>query len=93
MWRSKNDRCYEFNYTSALVDVFNEWGEIMSKWFDAEYVMAYLEYVPTIDIVRCKECKYWIEMTHGCDRNPCIEPWWEEDYCSYGERGDYEQMD
>lgn len=40
------------------------------------------------DIVRCKECRWWNEMTHGCDRNPSVEPWWEDDFCSYGERSE-----
>lgn len=41
---------------------------------------------PIIDIVTCGECKWWNEETHGCDRNPSVEPWWETDFCSYGER-------
>ena len=41
---------------------------------------------PSIDIVRCRECENFIPMTHGCKRSPSVEPWWEEDFCSYGER-------
>lgn len=39
-----------------------------------------------IDLVRCGECKWWNEETHGCNRNPSVKAWWETDYCSYGER-------
>ena len=37
-------------------------------------------------IVRCKDCKYWNGETKGCVRNPCVEPWRKNDFCSYGER-------
>lgn len=38
------------------------------------------------ELVRCEECKYRNWETNGCNRNPCVEPWWEGDYCSYGEK-------
>ena len=41
---------------------------------------------PTIDIVRCQDCKYWVYNFNGCARNPCTEPWYATDFCSYGER-------
>ena len=44
---------------------------------------------PTVDavqVVRCKDCKYWNGETKGCVRNPCVEPWRKNDFCSYGER-------
>lgn len=37
-------------------------------------------------LVRCKDCKHWNGETHGCNRNPCVEPWEKTDFCSYGER-------
>ena len=49
-----------------------EWDDI----FDA----------PSIDIVRCQDCKYWVYNFNGCARNPCTEPWYATDYCNYGER-------
>jgi len=39
-----------------------------------------------IEIATCGECKHWNEETHGCNRNPSVEAWWETDFCSYGER-------
>ena len=41
---------------------------------------------PSIDIVRCQDCKYWVYNFNGCSRNPCTEPWYATDFCSYGER-------
>ena len=37
------------------------------------------------EIVRCKDCKHYNFETHGCKRNPSVEPWWEDDFCSYRE--------
>ena len=43
---------------------------------------------PSIDIVRCQDCKYWVYNFNGCSRNPCTEPWYATDFCNYGERND-----
>lgn len=39
-------------------------------------------------LVRCQDCKYHEGIPHGCWRNPSIEPWEDNDFCSYGERKD-----
>lgn len=39
-------------------------------------------------VVRCKDCIHWNSETKGCKRNPSVEAWQEDDYCSYGERKD-----
>lgn len=41
---------------------------------------------PSIDIVRCQDCKHWVYNFNGCKRNPCTEPWYATDFCNYGER-------
>ena len=41
---------------------------------------------PSIDIVRCQDCKYWVYHFNGCSRNPRTEPWYATDFCNYGER-------
>ena len=52
-----------------------------------EAIEAIEENEPTaIDIVRCQDCKYWVYNFNGCSRNPCTEPWYATDFCSYGER-------
>lgn len=38
------------------------------------------------EIVRCDKCVHWNGETKGCKRNPSVEAWWENDFCSYGER-------
>lgn len=43
------------------------------------------------EIVRCKDCKHYNSETHGCKRSPSVEPWWEEDFCSYGTRKESEE--
>ena len=50
------------------------------------WVADTLEALPTIDIVRCQDCKYWVYNFNGCSRNPCTEPWYATDFCNYGER-------
>ena len=42
------------------------------------------EYVQ--DLVRCQDCKHWVYNFNGCKRNPCTEPWYATDGCTYGER-------
>lgn len=41
-----------------------------------------------LGIVRCDDCKWrnrnW--ETSGCKYNPCVKPWFKDDYCSYGKR-------
>ena len=40
------------------------------------------------DFVRCQDCKHWVYNFNGCSRNPCTEPWYATDGCTYGERSD-----
>ena len=42
--------------------------------------------VDAVEVVRCGKCDWWNSETKGCKRNPCVKPWLEDDYCSYGER-------
>ena len=42
---------------------------------------------PSIDIVRCRECKYWDEENHWCNiRDSYGWDYKPTDFCSYGER-------
>jgi hypothetical protein len=55
-----------------------------------------LSKAPTVDaveVVRCKDCKRWHKDTFSCDfmkyGTHVYQPnWYEEDFCSYGERKD-----
>lgn len=49
-------------------------------------VIRMLNEAPSIDIVRCQDCKYWVYAFNGCSRNPCTEPWYATDFCNYGQK-------
>ena len=51
-----------------------------------ETVRELIDEAPSINIVRCQDCKYWVYNFNGCSRNPCTEPWYATDFCNYGER-------
>ncbi len=43
--------------------------------------------LPTIELVRCKECKHWNEEDHWCNiRDSYGWDYKPDDFCSYGER-------
>jgi hypothetical protein len=64
----------------------------------AEYIVKYTmtmsksgkteRYDKVGEVVRCKDCKHWNGETHGCEMHSSVEPWWETDFCNYGERKD-----
>lgn len=59
--------------------------ETLEEWIDE--LTETLSDVPTIDIVHCKECKFWSKNAKDWVQvyEPCchFEPY---DFCSYGER-------
>ena len=67
----------------------------MSRWIDADALPRHgqrggivhwkdIEDAPSIDIVRCKECKYYEAKEDWCYwRDEAITA---DDFCSYGER-------
>ena len=73
-----------------------EWLENNAK----EYSLGYYDYdeyavplsavedAPTIEIIRCGECKYWkstVQMPNGTEVK-CLYGRKADDFCSYGER-------
>ena len=48
---------------------------------------VYRSKIAVTPMVMCQDCKYWVYHFNGCSRNPCTEPWYATDFCSYGERG------
>ena len=56
---------------------------ILLNWND---IQSHMEQHDVVEVVRCKDCKYRNWETNGCNRNPCVEPWLEDDYCSYGKK-------
>lgn len=53
-----------------------------------------IDSAPSIDLVRCKECKHWQKSRERavmcCMREAPNRPMVADDFCSYGERGDAE---
>ena len=39
-----------------------------------------------VEVIRCKDCVHWNSETNGCKRNPSVQPWYENDFCKYGEK-------
>jgi hypothetical protein len=54
-----------------------------------DYVMFHvIDSAPSIDIVRCRECKYWkstVQMPNGTEVK-CLYGRKADDFCSYGKR-------
>lgn len=60
------------------------WG----KDWDKALAEAIIRDAPSIDIVRCRECKYWkstVQMPNGTEVK-CLYGRKPDDFCSYGER-------
>ena len=69
-----------------LPNCYNGWSDT----YDKAYIIGTLEEVPTINIVFCKECKYWQKSRERavmcCLREVPNRPMKADDFCSYGER-------
>ena len=63
-------------------------GDKHNEGYTYDQVHFAIDDAPSIDIVRCQDCKYWVYHFNGCSRNPCTEPWYATDFCNYGERED-----
>ena len=61
-------------------------GDKHNEGYTYDQVHFAIDDAPSIDIVRCQDCKYWVYNFNGCARNPCTEPWYATDFCNYGER-------
>ena len=65
----------EISYCYKNCSRFNAW---LGKTEDA------------VPVVRCKDCRFWHKDTVSCEFVTADTNWYEEDFCSYGERKDYE---
>ena len=71
--------------TSPLWDYLKEGYEKSS----ARTIIATQHTVDAVEVVRCKDCKHFIQEEHGCNHFGYYShtPWVDEvDFCSYGER-------
>ena len=78
-----------------MTDAQIEYGGLASEDIDDWKPIAIdiLKGAPSIDIVRCKECKYWHKWSDGEMFCGCLDGGIgsdADDYCSYGERNDNE---
>lgn len=65
--------------------VKNPYGGTSLEW-QGILLLKLLDDAPSIDIVRCKECKYYHQL-YGCQKNDDIDLVTDDDdFCSYGER-------
>lgn len=84
----------------ALSDIDNLWDydsvDGISTKTALKQVMTDLSYLPTIDIVHCKDCIHCADDWNGnepqftCELGRCTESVYPNDYCSCGERIDNE---
>lgn len=54
----------------------------------AQQVETQVNALPSIEIIRCRECKYWkntVQMPNGTEVK-CLYGRKDDDFCSYGER-------
>lgn len=50
-----------------------------------ETIATNIRAIPSIDLVRCKECRHWNEEDHWCNiRDSYGWDYKADDYCSYG---------
>lgn len=56
------------------------------KWFGKDEAEIVIDFAPSIDLVRCKECKHWDTADGECYADRGIYFPNADDYCSYGER-------
>ena len=61
-------------------------GDKHNEGYTYDQVHFAIDDAPSIDIVRCQDCRHWVYNFNGCARNPCTEPWYATDGCTYGER-------
>ena len=63
--------------------------ELSDDWKTAHEIANVAKYAPSIEIVRCGECKHWCkgdEVYGICYRCPNTRQMKADDFCSYGER-------
>ena len=88
-------RCVMSRYIDADALTKEIKQDIADNGLTERYVFYRINDAPSIDIVRCKECKHWHDhiTTSWCSRGAELRPqesgWIKrnaDDFCSYGER-------
>ena len=74
-------------------DLLEKVREQQNNIFGVPCIIAEIENVETVEVVRCGKCKYWYPdespvlgagECHKCEADDSL--WGENDFCSYGER-------
>ena len=81
-----------------LKNLFDDCGNYMPLWHYGEVLQKIIELLEAdvAPVVRCEDCKYWIELEHGtgtCKRLDNVLFWLgtdATDFCSFAERKDNE---
>ena len=82
------ERLGAYLMTDAQIEYGGLASEDIEDW--KPIATSILKGAPSIDVVRCQDCKHWVYNFNGCARNPCTEPWYALDFCNYGERKESE---
>ncbi len=61
------------------------------RWNDAVEIVENLPSADVVEVVRCKDCKWWRDTDHTCKEHSLVSPMGAEEFCSRGERKDGRQ--
>ena len=74
-------------------------GKVRSCEYDHIYskmdFCGWIDDAPTIDavpVIRCKDCKWWLDSDHTCHEHSLVSPMTANDFCSRAERRSDEQQ-
>ena len=85
-------RLIDANALIKWLEEITEEKDWLVSQYNADWIWSMLDSAPTVDaveVVRCKDCKHFIQEEHGCNHFGYYShtPWVDEvDFCSYGER-------
>ena len=79
---------------SEELDILVEEGHMPEGYLTALSLIETIQAEDVVSVVRCKDCKHWLNKTGigWCEINSRMSldghwnPFYENDYCSYGER-------
>lgn len=70
-----------------LIDADKLKADFIGKRYGVQAIEYVIDQQPTVEIVRCKDCRYYDAENHNClDEMEYARIWNEDDYCSFAER-------
>ena len=84
---------YKFPDGETVTAYFDEYGiaKITIQVLDAIFD-NYINSADRVEVVRCKDCRYWRDTDHTC-KYSFTSPMCANEFCSYGERTDNGRKD